>query len=123
MPYWFTAPNLAVAAAVVLELGRGKYGVRALDGSGDEMPMIVAKNQIDAWAKRALDMPMQEAIKKVTKDWIIDLIAAMDAVTMGLPGNEARITPRVDLAYHAKLAAAQARVKLARNLSQKKRVH
>lgn len=118
-PYWFKAPNLAVASVAVALLGRGNIGVRLIGGS-EAMPPRMSRLQLQAWSKRHFDMAFPQVEAKVARNYVTELINALESVQIGLPGEGGLVRPARDLEPAAHRAAQNVKHYLVRRLDEQR---
>ncbi len=84
-PYTFDAPDLLIAAVVVVILGHGKYGANEIGGAADasEVVPIMLIGDPDHWFQTACGETLEGALHIAHQPRRNDLIAALRSVTIG----------------------------------------
>lgn len=125
--YHFRAPNLAVAAVAVLLAWRGKYGVQQIGDPSQSLPVLRHRSQADAWAQNRFGMTMRQVDSRVAQEHAVDLVNALESVTLGMPGDgKLLVRPHIDLEPKARRLAWTVKEQLIKRVHetrQRKMVH
>lgn len=94
--YHFTAPNPAVATAVVMMMGDGQLGWRDLKHPENELPVFRVPEMRGHWCNQKFGMSMNELMRKVGKsaELVSALFRALQSVELGLPGDTGVVEPQ-----------------------------
>jgi hypothetical protein len=81
-PYTMQAPDLKIAAVVVVLLGQGKYALKCTDGRSEGVPLFLFGGH-DKWFINQFGTNLSDTIDKVIEERAEELALAFDSVTLG----------------------------------------
>lgn len=126
-PYHFTAPNPAVATAMVLMLGDGQLGWRDLRHKDHELPVYRVQEMREYWCKSKFGMSVDDLMKKVgtSAPLVMALFRAFGSIELGLPGDTGLSEPQDyrDLRKRGEVLAEKIKASIGRSVKKRGRIH